>query len=167
MMQPENQHMNPAIYEQAQAEARASGDKAKYALASNDLGVTCVMAGRYDDARRALADAREGFAACKDAAGEARATGNLARLEERLGRSKAALGLYQQAADLFHEAGDFETESLTLRTLSQLHFKGGEVMMALATYTRALEVKPRRSAFDSLLLQLFRLPLRMMGGSPA
>ena len=152
-----------ADYHQARETAKANGDLRAFGTASNDLGVSLYLDGKYEEAKGVFEEARATFAQLNDASGQAFSSGNLARVEERLGNRDKAMGLYQQAADLFKAAGDGDTQSVTLRMLSQMHFKKGDMMMALLVYTRALEAKPKRNAFDNMLLSLYRIPLNLMG----
>ncbi len=154
---------SPEEYAKTREEAKAKGDLKAYAMTSNDLGAVLYLAGKFDDARRAIEDARTTFAQLGDTVGQGFASGNLARVEERAGDRDKALGLYQQAADFFKAGGDADNQSVTLRALSTLYFGKGDVMMALLVYTRALEAKPKRNAFDNFLLWLYRIPLNLMG----
>ncbi len=156
-----------AQLEQKRTEATTGGKVREAAELSNDLGVVYYLLGRYPDARTALQAARDGFLQLQDGVGEGRALGNLARVEEKSGDRKAAIGMYQQAADLFHTANERADEFATLRSLSQLYLKLGGWLQALATFDRALMIKPNRGPFDAFLHFLYQIPLRMLGYSAA
>ena len=156
-----------ANLEKKRDEAVAGGQVQAAAELSNDLGVVYYLLGRYPDARTALQTARDSFFQLKEETGEGRALGNLARVEEKKGDRRVALGLYQQAADLFHAANEREEEFASLRSLSQLYLKMGGWLQALATFDRALLIKPHRGPFDSLLHAFYQIPLRMLGYSTA
>lgn len=159
-----NPHIKSAAeYEKMRDEAKAKGDNKAFAMTSNDLGVALYLEGKMDDARRVIEEARATFAGMNDAVGQGFASGNLARVEDRLGHRDKAVGLYQQAADFFKAGGDTDNQALTLRMLSQMYFGKGDMMMALLYYTRALEAKPKRNAFDNFLLWLYKIPLNLMG----
>jgi tetratricopeptide (TPR) repeat protein len=149
--------------EHQRAEALGRGDVHGAAELSNDLGVVFFLAGRYPDADTALQRARDGFLQVNDSLGEARALGNLARLEEKKGDRQVAVGMYRQAADLFDAAKEYADEFATLRTLSQLYLKLGGWLQALATFDRALMIKPHRGLMEAFLHMIYQIPLRMLG----
>ncbi len=156
-----------AALENKRDEATAGGQTQTAAELSNDLGVVYYLLGRYPEARTALQAARDGFLQLNDGTGEGRALGNLARVEEKKGDRKAALALYQQASDLFHAANERDDEFATLRSISQLYLKMGGWLQALATFDRALTIKPHRGPFDAFLHFIYQIPLRMLGYSAA
>jgi tetratricopeptide (TPR) repeat protein len=155
-----------AALEKSRADSMAENDSRQTARVSNDLGVIYYLSARYAESRAALELARDQFIRLEDRAGQARALGNLARLDEKTGNAQAALPQYQQAADLLHEAREPEDEFATLRSLSQLFMKRGAWLHALASYDRALTIRPRKTWFDGILHTIYQIPLRMMGMSP-
>lgn len=149
--------------ESQRAAALQRGDSHAGAVAANDLGVVYYLAGRTDEARKALECSRDEFAGLGDQVGLARASGNLARVEEKCHKPKVALALYHQAVELFHEGNERGDEFATLRSLSQLYLKMGAWLQALATFDRGLTIKPRKTFLDAILHWLYQIPLRMMG----
>lgn len=152
--------------EQERADAQATGDKTKAALASNDLGVVCLLLERKHDARAALEDAQRLFIELNDAAGHGRAVGNLAQVEEHSGNAEAAGALYMQAADLLHAGNAFADEFNTRRRLSRYYLARGATLQALSENAKALAVKPNATFLDKCQRWIYAVPFKLMGVSP-
>lgn len=153
------------ILEQERADARASGDMAKAALASNDLGVVCLLLERKDEARVALGEAQRLFIELNDPAGQGRAVGNLAQVEEHSGNSDVAAALYMHAADLLHEGRAFADEFNTRRRLSRYYLTHGATLQSLGETAKALAVKPNATRLEKWQRWMYSLPLKLMGVS--
>ncbi len=152
-----------AELEGAVAAAQRGGGMKQSADLWNDLGVVYYLAARMEDSRGALERAYASYLQLNDRAGQGRALGNLARVAERCGDRDRALMLYAQAADLLHEAKQPADEFATLRSLSQLYLRLGGWIQALATFDRALTIKPGRGLLEAFLHVIYQIPLRMIG----
>ncbi|MBI4771848.1 MAG: tetratricopeptide repeat protein, partial [Chloroflexi bacterium] len=141
----------------------AAGQALRAAEMANNLCVTLISQGDFSGALQAV----EGTPAIFQRAGEqvrqAQALGNQAAALEGLGRLAQAADLYRQAADLFEQAGDREQRALTLRALSAVQLKQGDLPGALAAMQGGLADEEHPGPVRRVARRLLGLPFKLLG----
>ncbi|RZU50699.1 DNA-binding SARP family transcriptional activator [Krasilnikovia cinnamomea] len=115
-----------AINRDAQAAARATGDRAAEANARIALGGVHHQAGRIELAAAEMWAAHTLFEEVGDVLGQARALGNVGMLTESAGRYPRAAYYYARALTLFQQVGDVTGQAHVLTRLGTVEVRMGD-----------------------------------------
>ena len=141
------------------------GDQASAAEMLNNQGVVYRVLRQWDKSETAFLEARDSFTRLGDADRRAQVTANLGVLADSRGQTKQAIAYLEEAIAAFQAQRDGVRESDTWRVLSRIFLKQRRWLDAVTAYSSALDCLPRPSLGQRLLRWLFRLPLRVLGGS--
>jgi tetratricopeptide (TPR) repeat protein len=151
-------------YRMATEAYTSSGDKLMAAEVANNCSVAWL---KFGDAQAAL-DAVKGteavFAEGGDILRQGFAWGNQGSALEALGRQDEAITAYEQSATLLKQAGETEMRLYVMESLSELQFRTGRQLQALATMKAGLDGVKRPSLKQSLVRKILEIPFDILGG---
>lgn len=151
-------------YRMATEAYTSSGNKLMAAEVANNCSVAWL---KFGDAQAAL-DAVKGtevvFAEGGDILRQGFAWGNQGSALEALGRLDEAISAYEQSATLLKQAGETEMRLYVMESLSELQFRTGRQLQALATMKAGLDGVKRPSPKQSLVRKILEIPFDILGG---
>jgi tetratricopeptide (TPR) repeat protein len=152
-----------ARFEAARLGYQAQQDELKSLEMSNNLSVVLLQLDRPEEALAAVEGSAEIFERREQPERAAQAYGNLASALEGCGRLDEAEAAYRQAAEAFQRLGDQDSQSHTLKALSQLQLRQGRAMEALASMQRGLDEQKGGGLRQRILRGLLNLPQKFLG----
>jgi tetratricopeptide (TPR) repeat protein len=151
------------VYKAATEAYDSSGDTLMAAEAANNCSVAWL---KFGDAQAAL-DAVKGteavFADRGDILHQGFAWGNQGAALEALGRLEEAITAYERSATLLKQAGETEMRLYVMESLSELQFRTGRHLQALATMKSGLNGLKRPNPRQNLVKKILEIPFGLLG----
>jgi hypothetical protein len=128
----------------------------------NNLSVVLLQIGQPQEALNAVKDTPSIFTQLGDEAGAAYAYGNLAAALDACEDLPAALAAYHEAASRFLHLGEAENHLHTIKAISRIHLRQGQILASLAAFRSGLDEQPRLNWKYRVLRQILKLPYRLL-----
>ncbi len=123
---------------------------------NNNLSVSLLKAGQFQEAHAAALDTDKTFESAGDKNKQAMSLGNQAAALEELKRHEEALALYDRAAALFAESGNGDMRALVLKSAAAIRLKQGKLNDTAMDMLGSLGAVEKPTLFQRFLKFLLR-----------